>query len=301
MIKYTKFTLWALLGLFFAGAAVRTCQIAFLTDMTKGFIYHEAGFWGECCFYAVVIAALVVGVILCAADLKKRGAGDFPVAAVVDARAAVIGFGLLIVGLCAMYEGYTEISAITPSGFVIFIDFVLGGGIVIAAFFTLYLKEFKPALGFSYVVGAAYFMLRGIAFFLDHMAISSVPEYLIDALTIIAAAVFFMLFAKLFSGNGQKNTGKALCGVGSALVVLSLSSAVSTWALYLFGGDIAERIAATSYEAELFYNSRQGFNAYMLTFTPWVNVAVGVFSAAVMVVLFLREKQTAAEQTDENE
>jgi hypothetical protein len=159
----------------------------------------------------------------------------------------------------------------------------------------LYQKEFPPALGFSYTVGGAYFTVRGVAVFLNRMVIASVPEYLIEALTAILAAIFFMLLAKLLSGNEAKNTVKCAVAFGITTAVITLSNALAVIvAGFAAPYEVSSRITSSSYTAELYYQANGGKDAYMMTYSPWVNVAVGIFAAAAVIVLLMKEKAPAA-------
>ena len=293
MKKNSKITLWLMLGAFAVCFLVRAYQIAVCTDMTTGFLYHDNSIVQNLMYYALVAFALALAAVSAHFDVKRRG-GGFDTAQVVDARAAVIGFALLLVAICSLYEGYTEMSVISPNAFLIFIDLAFGAAMAVIAFVTLYKKEFGAGLGFSYSVVGLYFTLRGICVFLDHMVINSVPEYLIECLCVIGGAVFFTLLAKLFSGNGGRYTSAALCVWGVPTAVMTLSSALATIVCGAAAPEeIAERITASSYTAELYYQANYGSGAYMMTYTPWVNVAMGVFVAAALVVLLLPNRKPA--------
>lgn len=56
--------------------------------------------------------------------------------------------------------------------------------------------------------GAVYYTLRGIGVFLERMAVTTRPEYLINCMTDIVAAVLFMQMAKLLSGNEGKRPAR---------------------------------------------------------------------------------------------
>lgn len=306
MKKNTGLALWVMAGGTLLAVIMRIYQIVVCTDMNTGFLFHENNFFENYGFYIIAVLA-AAGAAAGAVIDGRRELGGFSVGGVVDGRAAVLGFAMLIMGLCAAYEGYTELSAISPSGFLIFVDFAFGAAMLVIAFVTLYKKEFSPGLGFSYCAAALYFTLRGVNVFLDRMVINTVPEYLIECLSVIGGAVFFMLFAKLMSGNEHKNTRTALCAWGVPTVVITLGSALATIISgFIAPAEVSERITSSRYAAEMYYQVNGGRNAYMMVYTPWVNVAMALFIAAALIMLFLRKKEEAdaenapAELSDEN-
>lgn len=272
--------------------AVRMWQICAGTDMNTGFLYKDNGpllDWGYYALIALTFAAALAAAFL---DAKKCSSAEELPQTTVDGRAAVLGFGMLLTGVCAVYEGVREIHAVSPSMFVITTDFICGAAMAAVAFVTLYKKEFTPGLGFSYFIGGAYFTLRGIAVFLTRMAIVTVPEYLIEALCVIGGAVFFMLLSKLLSGNGRKHTLKWATAFGAATSVLTLSSGLATIILSFAAPEgISDRITQSSYTAEFFFQQCAGIDGYLLTYTPWVNMAMGLFTAAALVVINLGAKR----------
>lgn len=270
--------------------AVRVYQIVGCTDMTSGFLHHDSGFFGLWGYYLLLIVA-AVGLAVCAV-FEEKGSADKPNANdIVDARAAVIGFGMLLTGVCAVYNGVLELDAFTPMAFAAGADFLLGAIMTASAFITLYKKEFKPALGFSYCTGAIYFMLRGVFVFLEHMAITTVPEYLVECLSDIMLSLFFMLLAKYLSANGKKHTRASVVCVGSLAGVLTLSEGLGIIVAKLVApAEIAERITSSQYTAEFFRQQAQGHNAYMMTYFPWVNLAAGVFALAAALAIVTAKK-----------
>lgn len=286
--------MWVMAGGFLLALVVRIFQIIVCTDMTTGFLYHDNNFFEDYGFYVIAVLS-AAGALFGAIVDSKRDLGEFGAEDIFGGRAAAIGFAMLLTGMCAAYEGYTEMKALSPSKFVIFVDFAFGAAMVIIAFITLYQKEFKPALGFSYFVTALYFTLRGVNIFLEKMVITTVPEYVIECICVIGGGVFFMLLAKFLSGNAQKNTKKALCAWGVPVAVMTLGSAFATIISgFAAPAETAERITASKYTAELYYQVNGGNNAYMMVYTPWVNVAMGVFIAVVLIVLFMKPKELVA-------
>ncbi len=299
MKKNSGIALWVMAGGTLLALIIRVYQIIVCTDMNTGFLYHDNNFFEDYGFYIIAVLAMAGAVVGAVLD-GKRALGSFSPADVVDGRAAVLGFAMLLMGLCAAYEGYTELSAISPSGFLIFVDFAFGAAMAVIAFVTLYKKEFSAGLGFSYCAAALYFTLRGVNVFLSRMVITAVPEYLIECICVIGGAVFFMLFARLFSGNEQKNTKTALCAWGVPVAVMTLGSSLATIISgFIAPEETASRITGSSYTAEIFYQMNGGRNAYMLVYTPWVNVAMGLFIVAALIIMFLPKKQEAAAAVEE--
>lgn len=299
MKKNSGIALWVMAGGTLLALIMRVYQIIVCTDMNTGFLYHDNNFFEDYGFYIIAVLAMAGAVVGAVLD-GKRALGSFLPADVVDGRAAVLGFAMLLMGLCAAYEGYTELSAISPSGFLIFVDFAFGAAMAVIAFVTLYKKEFSAGLGFSYCAAALYFTLRGVNVFLSRMVITAVPEYLIECICVIGGAVFFMLFARLFSGNEQKNTKTALCAWGVPVAVMTLGSSLATIISgFIAPEETASRITGSSYTAEIFYQMNGGRNAYMLVYTPWVNVAMGLFIVAALIIMFLPKKQEAAAAVEE--
>lgn len=265
--------------------AARVYQIVGCTDMTSGFLYHDNGFFGAWGYYALLVLAGAL-IVICVLIEERRSEQRPSACDIVDARAAVIGFGMLLTGVCAAYNGVLELNAFTPLAFAAGVDFVFGAAMVVAAFVTLYKKEFKPGLGFSYCAGAVYFMFRGVFVFLDHMAIVTVPEYLTECLSDILLSLFFMLLAKYLSGNEKKRTRGSVVCVGTAAGVLTLSEGFAIILAKLTApAEIAARITDSRYAAEFFKQQQYGIKAYMMTFLPWVNIAAGLFALAAAVVI----------------
>ncbi len=300
MKKNSRLSVWLMAGAFVLCFVTRLLQIVLGTDMTSGFLYHDNGFLLDWGYYGLILITFVLAIVFAVIDGKKGSFATAPVNNISDGRAAVIGFGLLLTGMCALYEGFAERGALAPLRLLIYIDFIAGALMVVLAFVTLYKKEFKPALGFCYVLPGAYFMLRGVCVFMKRMVITAVPEYLIEAISVLVGSLFFMQLSKLLSGNEKKLTRITVCGYGVAAAVLTLSSSLATViAGFAAPEDISSRITATAYDAELFFQAGMGENAYFMTYTPWVNVAMGITAAATVAVLFMGEKPKKAESPAE--
>lgn len=263
----------------------RLFQIVVGTDMTAGYLYSDNNFFINYGYYALIAVFFAAFVVTMVFD-EKRGVGTADVQTFTDTKAAVIGFAMLLIGLCACYEGLEDINSLTPSTFTILTDFLFGAAIIAVAFVTLYKKEYSPGLGFSYCVGGVFCAARGVDFFTDKMAIVTIPEYLIEALGIIFSGVFFMLLSKLLSGNEQKLTRVSMFCAGGLSAITNVSSALATAAAYFFAPEeISSRITISPTAAEINYQTHMGIDAYLLSFTPWVNLAMGAAAIAIIIAL----------------
>ncbi len=277
------------------GTAARVFAIS-RTDMTTGFLSRDTALLCNILYYGIIILTAAAAVISSHIDGKHGVCGTAEMK--VSAKcAAAVGFGLLAAALCVCYDGMGESKAFTPTGFMVFVDYVFAAALGIIAFVTLYMKEFKPGLGFSYVIGGIYFACRGIYCFMSRMVITAVPEYLIDCLTAIFGAVFFAVFARLFSGNGTKAAVKTFFALGSVTCVMTLSSFLgAAVSKLLLSSEISERIVFSANEAEFYFQALHGADAYKMAFPPLPNAALGVFAAIAMTaVCFARNTQNTEE------
>ncbi len=257
--------------------AARLVTILFFTDMYTGFLNHGSEILCNLLIYGVLAAAAIVAGVL----LRKEPAG----VKVSENGCLAIGFVTLLAAICAGYEGITETSALTPSLFLIITDFVGAVYMGVLAFVTLYKKEFTPALGFCYAIIGVYCVFRGIYAFMNRMVIAAVPEYLADVLEIIFLALFFAMFARVFSGNEEKLSKPFMfiSGIGAAILTLSTSLGVIFSKLFA-PAEISERITASTKFAEVVYQVQHGRDGYIMVFTPYVNMALGLLAAVAVVV-----------------
>lgn len=310
MTKNSKLSLFAIAPAFVLGFLARFFQITNGTDFSTGFFHDENGFFMNFAFYGLLILTLAAVIALCLLD-KKRGSAYFEnniPAAVVDMRAVAVGFPLLLAGAMAAYEGYLQINTLTPSAFLIFVDFFFGAAMVILGFVILYKKEITLGIGFSLIIPAVYYTLRGICVFIDRMVIASVPEYLLECLTIISMGVFFMLLAKLLSGNESKRTRTAVSAVGATVSVMTLSSAIATIAAdIIYAHDIGTRIVSNAADAEL---GRQTLlsqtvlmnvsdHGYHMAYTSWVDVALAIGIILMLAALYSKAKPASSDEAEE--
>lgn len=259
------------------------------TDMNTGLLYHDSSLLCNILYYGIIVLTAAGAAVTSYFD-EKRGFGGTNIKASSKA-VIVIGFALLLTALCAGYDGMFEAKALTPTSFLIFTDFISAGALCVIALVTLYMKEFKPGLGFAYIFGGIYYVCRGIYCFMSRMAIATIPEYLVDCLTVICGGVFFVMFARVFSGNSAKLTMRAFYAWGSAACVLSLSSffGAGVSKLVLSSG-ISERIVFLANDAERYFQALRGIDAYQMAFSPLPNAALGVFAAAAMIVVGFSER-----------
>jgi len=211
-----------------------------------------------------------------------------------------------------MYEGYMQTQSITPSAFLIFVGFLCGMATIIVSFIILYKKVVTPTLGFCLVIPAAYYTLRGIGVFLDRMVVAAIPEYLIECLSYIGAAVFFMQLAKLLTGNESKTTRVIVSVVGLTTALMILSSAFAVIAADLFFPDAASHIQPNAAMAELCrendlstavafigavgkvadIDNAYALHSYHMAYTSWVDVCIAL--CMVLTVVSLHFKTTPA-------
>lgn len=299
MKKSGKSTLIVMAAGFVLCTAVRLYAIVACTDMNTGFYYHDSELLCNILYYGL-IALTFVGAIVAAHFDLKAASGGAEAADIVDGKAAVIGFGMLILALCAGYEGMAEAKALTPSSLLIMSDYIFAGGFGILAFVVLYKKEFKPFMGLVIAAGGYYYTMRGINCFKARMVIASVPEYLIEALCAVGAAVTFVLLGRFLSGNAGRFTKKALCGWGSATAVMTLSSAAAApLADLLAPEEVSKRITPSSYEAELFFQTVRGEDGYMMAYMPLADILMGLFVAAALIVVLLAKHREIAVDGEE--
>lgn len=293
-----KIGLWLIVPGVILAFAARYAQICTGTDMTTGFLLDSNGFFMDLCFWGAVLLTLA-GAVAAAAFDSRSGSAYYktPVSSMTDGRAAAIGFALLLPALGALYEGWSranipEDRVIRSNGFITVIDFVFGAAMLVIAFAVMYRKEFRPALGFSFVAAAVFYTLRGIGIFREKMAVTSVPEYLINCLSVICSGIFFMQLAKLLSGNEGKLTRAAMTSVGAASAAMILGNGLAVIAASLFGGsEVSSRIVASPYDAELMYQAMQGDGAYFMVLMPAADLAVGVFIVVTLTALYMKPRE----------
>ncbi len=308
MKRNSKFSLWAAIPAFLLCFVARFLQIADGTDMNTGFLADDNNWFLNLGFYLSLVIVFAAVLALSLVDKKRSGAyfGN-EISGFVDMKSVFLGFPLLVAGSLTMYEGYAQTKSIIPSGYLIFVDFVLGAAMAIVAFIILYKKEIKPLLGFCLILPAIYYTLRGIGFFLKHnMVVTTIPEYLIEGIGIIGAAVFFMQLAKLLTGNESKTTRPILASVGVTTAVMILSNAAAVIAADIADpNNVSVRIVNSSIAAELAEQQLRssGKFGYHMAYVSWVDVMVAVTIILTLAALYIKNKpqQLPAEQPEDTE
>ncbi len=308
MKNNSRIGLWLLIPAWALAFAARVVQICAGTDMTSGFLKDDNGFFMDFCFWGAIVLTLAAAVAAAVLDRKKNNSAFYntPVERITDGRAAAIGFALLLPGMAALYEGYCEAvipesSNISPSPFMVVVNFLFGAAMLVSAFMIMYFKEFKPGLGFSVVSGAGYYTLRGIGVFLEKMAVTTVPEYLINCMSVIFAAIFFMQLAKFLSGNEGKRTREALTVSGAVAAVTILGNSIAVITASLAGpAEAASRIVTSENEAEMLYQLAHGRDAYYMSYMPIPVTAAGIFIVVTLIALYMQPKSAAENIAEES-
>lgn len=285
MRKNGKITLAVLAAGVVLGTAARVWAIAAHTDMKTGFLYHGDELLCNILYYGIILAAAVVSVFT-----SRAGEGGCVIGAAAEipsGGAVVTGFLALGAGLCAAYEGLAEFNAISPMLFLTAIDFLFGALLLIIGFATLFKKRFTAGLGYTYSLIGAYCVCRGLYAFMNRMAIQTVPEYCIEAVSLVCMSVYFLILGRYLSGNDNRRTAGGICFWGVASSGLVLSSALGTIvASITASGEVSERIVFSTYAAESFRQAQRGIDAYNMVITPWVNVMLGVMIVVSVSIMF---------------
>lgn len=303
MNRNGKITLAVMAASVIISTAVRFLVIAKHTDMKTGFIYHGEELLWNFLYYGIIGAAATAAVFIS----RNGGAKPFKPDKIGSVKAQVVGFLTMVAGMFSLKEGIDEIGAITPTEFLIVVDFVFAVIFVTIGFFTVFRvvlmalgfakfgkRSFTPGLGYSYTLIGAYCVCRGIYCFMSRMAIIAVPEYAIEIISLIILSVVFVLFGKYLSGNASKRTRGALCFWGTSAAALVLSSSFATIiASFAAPEEVSSRIVFTSYAAESFKQASQGVDQYNLVATPWVNIVLGILAVVAVVMTVDGARRTA--------
>lgn len=273
--------------------AARLVTILFFTDMNTGFLTHGSEILCNLLIYGFLAAAMAAAGVLLRKEPESFNASE--------KSSLVIGFVTLLAAICAGYEGIMETSALSPSLFLIISDFFGAVYMAALAFALIYKKSFSPALGFGYTIIGLYCVFRGINAFMSRMVIAAVPEYLAEVLEIILLALFFAMFGRVSSCNAEKHTKTMMfiSGIGASVLTLSASFGVILSKLFA-PAEISDRISASANYAEVFYQNNHGRDGYIMTFTPYVNMALGLL-AAVAVVAALKSAKSKAQPEEKLE
>lgn len=260
---------------------------------STGFLFHGDELLWNGLYYGIIIIAAIAAIITAIIDDKNE---TEPITGSGIGKGRTIAVGLLIMtaAVFAAYEGMDEMQAFTPTVFMIIADFAFAVIMAITAFVTLSNKRFTPIIGYLYSLIGAFCICRGIYCFMNRMAISTVPEYVIQSLSLITMAIYFVMLARFLSGNSGKHTRKALCFWGVGTVSLTFSSAIGAILAKLAApDDIKACIVYSSAAAESYRQARAGSDAYNLVVTPPVELVLALVAAVTLVIAFT--KPTEAE------
>lgn len=134
------------------------------------------------------------------------------------------------------------------------------------------------------------------------MAVTTRPEYLINCMTDIVAAVLFMQMAKLLSGNEGKRTREVLTVTGAVSVSMILGNAIAIIAASLMGpADVASHIVTSNSAAEMLFQLNYGYEAYYMSWAPASEISVGIFAVAALVALYMKPSDKPAQQPETTE
>lgn len=298
-MKKIKLTHVVLAAGIISSAVVRFLVITGHTEISNdplkrstGFLYHgDEPLWNGL-YYGLILLAAVAAIFTSIADEKKY-AEPMTGSGIGKGKTIAIGLLTMTTAVFAAYEGMDEMRAFTPTLFLIIVDFLFAVVMAVIAFVTLANKRFSPIVGYLYSLIGAYCVCRGIYFFMSRMAISTVPEYMIQCLSIIGMAVYFVSLARFLSGNDSKHTKKALSFWGVGTASLTFSSALGAFVAKLAApADIRACIVYTSAAAENYRQARAGSDAYNLVITPWTEIFLGLIIVATLVIAFSKPSES---------
>lgn len=259
---------------------------------STGFLFHGDELLWNGLYYGLIIIAAVAAIITAAVDSKGEtepltGAG------LGKGRTITIGLLIMTAAVFATYEGMGEMRAFSPTAFLIIADCAFAVILAITAFVTLSNKRFTPVIGYLYSLIGAYCICRGIYCFMSRMAISTVPEYVIQSLSLITMAIYFVMLARFLSGNSGKHTRKAMGFWGVGAVSLTFSSAIGAVIAKLAApADIKACIVFTSNAAENYRQARAGADAYNLVITPGVEMVLALIVLVTLIMAFTKPAES---------
>ena len=292
MKKNGKLTLVALAAGIILSTVVRFFVITKHTEMTTGFLYHGDELLWNGLYYGVVLLMSIAAIFTVMAD-KKKDTETLTASGIGRGRTIMIGLITMTAAVFAAYEGMDEMRAFTPTKFLIAADFLFAVVLAVIAFVTLYHKTFKPVIGYLYSLIGAYCICRGVYCFMSRMAISTVPEYLIECLGLIGMAIYFVLLGRFLSGNDSKLTKNALGFWGVGTASLTFSSAIASFVAKLAAPEeISTRIVYNSAAAESYRQASAGFDAYKMVITSWVDIVLGVLIVVSLVIAFTKPSES---------
>lgn len=277
------------------GSAARLYAIS-QTNMSIGVLEHKSEVLCNVLFYGLIAVTAVLAAVFANAPEKNGGNKPFKLS---QGGTTATGFGLLAAGVGVGYDGLLALKC--PSGSVVYavISFVFAAAFVVLAFIALYKKEITPAMGFACSLGGVFYVIKGVFFFREHMVVATIPEYLIEALSVVFGGLFFIMLGKLLTGNEGRLTRRMLAAYGSASVVLTLSAFIGTAAAKLFlGEEVSQRIAFTHVQAVEYFQSMRGIDGYMLAFPAFANIGLGILAAIVVIAVRFTRNAKVSENSD---
>lgn len=259
---------------------------------STGFLFHGDELLWNGLYYGLILLAAVAAIFISIADVK-RDAEPIAGPGIGKAKTIVVGLLTMTAAVFAAYEGMDEMRAFTPTAFLIISDFVFALVMAVIAFVTLSGKCFTPVVGYLYSLIGAYCICRGIYCFMSRMAISTVPEYVIQCLSLIGMAIYFVTLARFLSGNASKHTKKTLSFWGVGTASLTFSSALGAFIAKLAApDDIKACIVYNSAAAENYRQARAGADAYNLVITPWTEILLGLIIVVTLVIAFSKPSES---------
>lgn len=299
-MKKIKFTPIVLALGIIGGAFVRFLVITQHTEISNdplkrstGFLFHGDEPLCNGLYYGVVILAAIAAIIAAVFDSKGE-AEELKGAGLGKGRTIVIGLLMMTAAVFAAYDGRVEMSAFSPTVFLIIIDFAFAILLAIIAFVTLANKRFTPVIGYLYALVGIYCICRGVYCFMSRMAISTVPEYVIQSLSLVTMAVYFVSLARFLSGNSGKHTRKAMGFWGASTAALTFSAALGAIAAKLFGADdIKPCIVFSANDAENYRQAKAGADAYNLVVPPTVELMLALIVVVTLIIAFTKPSSEA--------
>lgn len=255
---------------------------------STGFLFHGDELLWNSLYYGIIAIAAIASIITAIIDGKSESE-PLTGSGIGKGRTILIGLLTMTAAFFAAHEGTAEMQTLTPTVFLIITDFVFAVIMAVTAFLTLSKKRFTPVVGYLYSLIGAFCICRGIYYFMSRMAISSVPEYVIQSLSLITTSVYFVMLARFLSGNSGKHTRKALSFWGVGAASLTFSSAIGAILAKLIGPeDIGACIVYTSAVAENIRQDRAGADAYRLVIAPWVELVLALVVAVTLIIAFTK-------------
>lgn len=278
-----------------AGAVVRFLVITQHTEISTdpmkhstGFLFHGDELLWNGLYYGIIIIAAIAAIIAAAADSKSESE-PLTGAGLGKGRTILIGLLMMTAAVCAAYDGRSEMSAFSPTAFLIIVDFAFTLIMGVIAFVTLSNKRFTPVIGYLYSLVGAYCICRGIYCFMSRMAIATVPEYVIQSLSLVTMAVYFVMLARFLSGNSTKRTRMAMGFWGASAASLTFSAALGAVIAKLTApDDIKSCIVFNANAAENYRQARAGADAYALVVTSPVELALALIVLVTLIIAFTK-------------